>query len=285
MANELAVVPSGTDYQTIKDMALMVAKSAFYSDASSMERAATVMLQGYELGLPPMAAMRNIYVVKGKPCLSSNLMAALVLKAGHPRIQVVKLDNNICTLRARRKGEGAEETTEFSYTMKDAELAGLGGSEAWKKHPRNMLYARAVGNICRLVFPDLFAGLYTPEEMDDNALINTEYSIVEASTGEVKETVTTPEPKPKTEPVKKMTFQEFVTWMHTKYEGEDRAVGAKIAEVFQCKSIKELQDQLAARGIDNRFQWITDNYEQAAETFLADNYEQNEAPPLDGTLF
>jgi hypothetical protein len=36
---------------------------------------------------------------------------------------------------------------------------------AWETHPRAMCMARAKSALCRLVYPDVVGGLYTPEEL------------------------------------------------------------------------------------------------------------------------
>ena len=60
------------------------------------------------------------------------------------------------------------------YTIEDAEKAGLlkpprqgkqGGP--WHTIPRQMLRHRAKSELARLEYPDLLAGLYTPEELKD----------------------------------------------------------------------------------------------------------------------
>jgi hypothetical protein len=155
------------EWQVLKEKALFIAKSQFYSDLNGMEKAATIMMQGAELGLQPMAAVRNIHVIKGKPTLSAQLMAALVIKAGHPRIKILSHTETECKVSARRRDE--TDWQEYTFTMADASKAGLVARDGslWNKYPKNMLYSRAISNICKMVFPDIFAGMYTPEEMKD----------------------------------------------------------------------------------------------------------------------
>ena len=44
----------------------------------SEEQAKVVMYFGYEVGLPPMASLMNIYVVHGRPTMESKAMLALL---------------------------------------------------------------------------------------------------------------------------------------------------------------------------------------------------------------
>lgn len=174
---------------TLERLATFVAKSTFAKDINSMEKAITVMMQGMELGLQPMASVRNIHIIDGKPSLSADLMAALVIKHGHPRIQVIKITEQECTVKARRREE--TDWQEYSFTWNDAVKAGLTGKFNWKSHPKSMLRARAISGVCHIVFPDLFAGVYVPEEMD-GSFSDSEIQVLDARSGEVLTTVVEP---------------------------------------------------------------------------------------------
>lgn len=128
------------------------------------EHVLACVLYGHELGLGPMQALNSIHVIEGRAAASPELMRALVAKAGH-RIDITENTNEACTMKGSRVDTGAEATVR--WTIKDAQAANLAGKDNWKKYPRAMLAARATSELCRLLFPDVIAGLsYTPEEVE-----------------------------------------------------------------------------------------------------------------------
>jgi hypothetical protein len=180
---------TGNQLTTLERLATFVSKSTFAKDINSMEKAITVMMQGMELGLQPMAAVRNIHIINGRPSLSADLMAALVIKHGHPRIQITELTEQKCSAKARRREE--TDWQEFTFTWQDAVKAQLATKDTWQKHPKSMLRARTLSGICHIVFPDLFAGVYVPEEMD-GSIVDGDIQILDARSGEVLTTVVEP---------------------------------------------------------------------------------------------
>lgn len=117
------------------------------------------------LGISPMQALQGITVIKGKMTMSSELMRALVLRAGH-QLRVDVLTENECRMVAARK-EWPDDVQAFTFTMQDAQRAGLTGSQTYKQHPKAMLLARCTSLACRAVFPDVIAGVsYAPEELE-----------------------------------------------------------------------------------------------------------------------
>ncbi|MGI5153626.1 hypothetical protein [Microbispora sp. CA-102843] len=127
---------------------------------------AAAILAGREVGIGPMTSLQHMYVVEGRPTMSAKLMRARVLAAGH---DLVYEENTItrCRVRGRRRGEQAWTTVE--WTMDDAKRAGLAGKNTWQKYPRRMLQARATGELCDIVFPDVVAGMAVTEEAEDDA--------------------------------------------------------------------------------------------------------------------
>lgn len=138
------------------------------------EHVLACVLYGRELGLGPMQALNSIHVIEGRAAASPELMRALVASAGH-RIDITENTNEACTMKGIRVDTGAEATVR--WTVEDAKLAGLTGKDNWRKYPRAMLAARCTSELCRLLFPDVIAGLsYTPEEIQSINSPSTETS-------------------------------------------------------------------------------------------------------------
>lgn len=126
---------------------------------------AACILTGREIGVGPMESLQKIHIIEGRPSLSAELMRSLVFKAGH-QLRVVESTPSKCVVAGRRRGD--EEWTQVSWSIEDARKAGVDGKAVWKKHPRQMLSARATSELCRLIFPDALGGIsYTPDEIED----------------------------------------------------------------------------------------------------------------------
>lgn len=128
--------------------------------------AAAAMLYGREVGLPPMTALSMTHVVEGTPGISAEAMRALVLAAGHS-FEFVESTGAICTVRGRRIGQ--ENWTTVTWSIDMARAAGLLGKNNWKHYPRRMLQARATGELCEMIFPDVIHGFRPVEELEDRA--------------------------------------------------------------------------------------------------------------------
>ena len=142
--------------------------SRMFSAYGTPQAVLSTMLLGRELGMPAMAALRSVHVIEGKHSLSADLMVALVLKSGMAEyFQLVESTDKTCTFETKRKG--APQPQRLSYTIDDAEKAGIARKGNWAKMPKQMLRARAKSELARLEYPDLLAGLYTPEELRDGS--------------------------------------------------------------------------------------------------------------------
>lgn len=154
----------------VGDLASKVSNSAFVPKAlrGKVPEVAACILFGREIGLKPMQALNEINVIEGSVSLSSTAMRSLVFSAGH-RIQVDDWTDHHCTLSGYRRGD-TEPAATVTFTMNDAQRAGLHQRGPWKQHPRSMLLARATSELCRAVFPDVIGGL----QLADDAISNTD---------------------------------------------------------------------------------------------------------------
>lgn len=155
------------DLAEARQLAEDYAKSKILGAYGTREQVMLVMATGAELGIPPTAALRGLYVVEGRIFMSSDLMVALCLRAPQcERFDLTECSHEAATYTVRRKG-GADLT--FRFTVEDAKLAGLGqaANSAWKKYPAVMLRHRAAANAARAVFPDVIMGLYSEGEREE----------------------------------------------------------------------------------------------------------------------
>lgn len=115
------------------------------------------------LGIERINAITSIHVIEGKPTVSSDLMAALVRRAGH-RLRV-SIGNGTVTATLIRSDD-PEFPYEASWTMERATRAGLAGKDVWKKYPQAMLRSRAISEVVRMGASEVLVGaIYTAEEL------------------------------------------------------------------------------------------------------------------------
>ena len=98
--------------------------SRMFSAYGTPQAVLSTVLLGRELGMPAMGALRSVHVIEGKHSLSADLMVALVLKSGMAEyFQLVESTDKACTFETKRKG--APQPQRLSYTIDDAEKAGI----------------------------------------------------------------------------------------------------------------------------------------------------------------
>ncbi len=131
---------------------------------SSPAAAFTIIATGAELGLSPMASLRSIHIIEGKPVLSAALIAGIVQRRPDlcEGFALVESSETIATYETTRRGQ---TPVRMSFTIEQAQRAGLTGKDIWRKYPHAMLRARASAELARAVYPDVVGGLYDPDEI------------------------------------------------------------------------------------------------------------------------
>lgn len=158
-----------TTFEQIDAMAKRLAESDLLPKTLKGRPAdvAIILLTGIEFGLQPMAAIRGINVIEGKASMSADLLSGLVQQKVHvcEYFRMVTCTDTMATFETKRHGHA--EAVKLSYTIEQAQRAGLTGKDNWKKHPADMLAARCISRLAKRVYPDITQGCYVPDEEDE----------------------------------------------------------------------------------------------------------------------
>lgn len=162
-----------SDFEDTRKLCQMLLESPHYKKIGP-EGIYAIVETAKSLGVDPRQALGGgLYYVKGKVEMSSRMMAALIRSRKHSITRDRKSDETICILHAKRADNGDEWTESFS--MAEAQKAGLTRNSVWQTFPRDMLYARALSRLARQLFPDIIGNCYVQGEisLDDNIKDNT----------------------------------------------------------------------------------------------------------------
>ena len=163
MANNTDIIAQA---DVLGPTALVAAASSLAPDAlrGKPHDALIVLMAGRELGLQPMQSMRMLRVIKGNVTMAADATVALVRRSGDcVEWRLVESTAQRATYTTRRKGD--TEPTTLTWTIEQAQRAGLTGGTGWRSYPEAMLRARCAAALARIVYPDLVAGIYDPDEL------------------------------------------------------------------------------------------------------------------------
>ncbi len=165
-----------------------------YGDSAETEgnnaleaRATMVILQGMELGLPPMQSVQLLAMINGRITAHSEAVPGLLLSKGFKIKQSwsgTEMQDDWTAICELARPDGGVFVGTFS--VKDAKQANLwdqrekikkkrkdkseyevDNDSAWKRYPKRMLWARALGFAAKDGGSDAMKGLMVREEMDD----------------------------------------------------------------------------------------------------------------------
>lgn len=113
----------------------------------------------------PLEIMAEYHIVEGKMSMRSDAMLSRLSKNGGTfKWTMTGDDGKEAKLWIKYK----EREDTISYTMADAIKQGIvKAGSAWQKTPGAMLRARCTSKGMRMIAPDLVAGVYVPEEIQD----------------------------------------------------------------------------------------------------------------------
>jgi len=162
--SELIPISETASFDLIMRQAEVLANSTIIPSAYRRKAPDIVAagLAGRAYGWDVMTSMRQFHVIEGSASLRPESMLGLVRQAGHS----VTVETGETGAVAHGKRADTEDTHSASFTMTDAEVAGLANKKNWKQYQDAMLTWRAVSKLCRVLFPDVVLGAgYVPEEL------------------------------------------------------------------------------------------------------------------------
>jgi hypothetical protein len=181
-APALPAVYEPRNFEEAMRIALVYASSGLLGEVRSQEAALVIMATGAELGIPATTALRAIYIVKGKPILSSDLIVALCLKRTDICEYFICIESTATQATYETKRIGVQAPIRNTFTLEDAKRAKLGlewdkshgkliqsEDSNWAKYPKAMLRHRSAAELARQVYPDIVLGLYTIADEDEIA--------------------------------------------------------------------------------------------------------------------
>lgn len=161
----MSLVGWATELNAAHQLAKMICNTAFVPQhfRGKPEETAVAMLYGHTLELPPMVAVKAIYVVHGTPALYAQTMYAIAIAKGH-QIERTYADDTRVEFRARRKGQVGWQKIE--WTIERARKAKYTTNSKYQENPIGMLTEKCKAEAAKLVAPDALAGLYSVEEIE-----------------------------------------------------------------------------------------------------------------------
>lgn len=120
-----------------------------------------VIMTGDELGVPPMAALRGMFILNGKVGMDYSLMVGLLIRAGYKVVWKEKGGTRAELHLTSPTGDTHTEVWDIARA-KTAKLWGKSGP--WTDYPEAMFTARCVSSAARAFAADVLAGCYASEE-------------------------------------------------------------------------------------------------------------------------
>jgi hypothetical protein len=166
---ETAIVKRQEDHllanpRDMRTLAQDLVNSQMFPNAKNIPGVIAIIQAGFELGIPPVAALNTMSVINGRLALEAKALLAIAQKKVGVSWKVLKEDDSGCEMEFSRPGFSPINVT---FTEKEAKEAGLLGKQNWKTYKRDMYFARCASRGVRRIAPDAVLGMYSREEMLD----------------------------------------------------------------------------------------------------------------------
>lgn len=153
----------------IKEMGSMIAESGMFG-CTKHEQGMVLAMQCMAEGKAPLELAKTYHIVEGKLSMRADAMLGRFLTTGG-KVKWVKRDN---TSVEAEFSYGDSQNIPISANLEEMKAIGVAVDKTgknlktnWARFPRQMLTARVISEGVRLLAPQLIAGVYTPEEVQD----------------------------------------------------------------------------------------------------------------------
>lgn len=172
--SNIALGSRGIELRTLDELwrfANMAVKSRLIPQTiDTPEKALIVLQKGMEIGLSPMAALGNMYVVNNRPVLYGEIGLALIRASGQlvhfKQYYVGEFPKDdfraVCEM-----GRRGEEIVTKEFSIGDAKTAQLWERNTWKPYPKDMLMWKPTWRASKVVFADILQGVDGAEDFSD----------------------------------------------------------------------------------------------------------------------
>lgn len=192
-----SLLPDGETLRTVERLAKYILDSGEYSNRFKNEaQAIMVILRGHNLGITFDAAIDHVFCIHGKTGISGQLMLRLI----YERVPSAVIDfeetenpQEIASVTMSRDGKAPRT---FSFSIKEAEAAGLTKNPVWRAYREDMLRWRAVSRGARLIFPDAIQGCWLSDELRGSSIKKEDLPTNYRSSGKPEGASVSPEPEP-----------------------------------------------------------------------------------------
>ena len=155
--------------EAIKVMGSMIAESGMFG-CQKHEQGMVLAMQCLAEGKAPLELAKTYHIVEGKLSMRADAMLGRFLTTGG-KVKWLERGNEKVSANF---SHGDNENVLIEASLEDMKKNGVAMDKTgkylkanWQKFPRQMLTARVISEGVRLLAPQLIAGVYTPEEVQD----------------------------------------------------------------------------------------------------------------------
>jgi len=154
--------------QAIQVMGEMIAGSGMFG-CTKVEQGMVLAMQCLAESKAPLELAKTYHIVEGRLTMRADAMLGRYLTSGGKVKWLVRNDTEVKGLWICDDNE-----VEIGVKIEDMKNNGVamgksGMKDNWRKFPKQMLTARCISEAVRLLMPQIIAGVYTPEEVQDFA--------------------------------------------------------------------------------------------------------------------